>query len=81
LFGIRYLILSARDRPPVPASPSPWSPSCRRAWGTRGVAATQEKRRVPLKAGEIIKLLETDGWYLIATRGSHRQYKHPGQAT
>jgi predicted RNA binding protein YcfA (HicA-like mRNA interferase family) len=32
---------------------------------------------VPLKVGEIIKLIETDGWYLIATRGSHRQYKHP----
>jgi hypothetical protein len=32
---------------------------------------------VPLKAGEIMKVIETDGWYLIATRGSHRQYKHP----
>jgi len=26
---------------------------------------------------DIIKQLELDGWYLIATRGSHRQYKHP----
>ena len=32
---------------------------------------------MPLKAGEIIKLLETDRWYLIATRGSHRQYQGP----
>ena len=32
---------------------------------------------MPLKVGEIIKVIETDGWYLIATRGSHRQYKHP----
>jgi predicted RNA binding protein YcfA (HicA-like mRNA interferase family) len=32
---------------------------------------------VPLKVGEIIKVIGTDGWYLIATRGSHRQYKHP----
>jgi predicted RNA binding protein YcfA (HicA-like mRNA interferase family) len=31
---------------------------------------------VPLKADEIIKVIETDGWYLIATRGTHRQYKH-----
>jgi predicted RNA binding protein YcfA (HicA-like mRNA interferase family) len=38
---------------------------------------TLKKGRVPLKVGEIIKLIETDGWYLIATRGSHRQYKHP----
>jgi predicted RNA binding protein YcfA (HicA-like mRNA interferase family) len=34
---------------------------------------------VPLKVGEIIKLIETDGWYLAATRGSHRQYKHPSK--
>ena len=26
---------------------------------------------------DIIKLLEKDGWFLIKTRGSHRQYKHP----
>jgi predicted RNA binding protein YcfA (HicA-like mRNA interferase family) len=22
-------------------------------------------------------LIEEDGWFLVATRGSHRQYKHP----
>ena len=25
---------------------------------------------------DIIRLLEDDGWYLVVTRGSHRQYKH-----
>lgn len=30
-----------------------------------------------LKVSEIIKLIEADGWRLVATRGSHRQYKHP----
>ena len=25
---------------------------------------------------EIIELLEEDGWYLVVTKGSHRQYKH-----
>jgi len=34
---------------------------------------------VPLKVSEIIKMIEADGWYLVATRGSHRQYKHPRQ--
>jgi len=34
---------------------------------------------VPLKVSEIIKLIETDGWYLAAVRGSHRQYKHPSK--
>jgi len=26
---------------------------------------------------EIIKKIETDGWYLVRIRGSHHQYKHP----
>jgi len=34
---------------------------------------------VPLKVSEIIKLIEADGWYLAATRGGHRQYKHPSK--
>ncbi|MFN6517308.1 MAG: type II toxin-antitoxin system HicA family toxin [Nostoc sp. CreGUA01] len=29
-----------------------------------------------MKVREVIKLIETDGWYLARTRGSHRQYKH-----
>ncbi|MFB3765534.1 MAG: type II toxin-antitoxin system HicA family toxin [Methanotrichaceae archaeon] len=30
-----------------------------------------------MKVREIIRLVEADGWYLIRTRGDHRQYKHP----
>jgi predicted RNA binding protein YcfA (HicA-like mRNA interferase family) len=30
-----------------------------------------------MKVREVIRLLEADGWYLVATKGSHRQYKHP----
>jgi len=26
---------------------------------------------------EVIRLIEADGWSLVATRGSHRQYRHP----
>jgi predicted RNA binding protein YcfA (HicA-like mRNA interferase family) len=33
-----------------------------------------------VKAREAIRLIEDDGWYLVATRGSHRQYKHPSKA-
>lgn len=29
-----------------------------------------------MKVREIIRVIETDGWYLDRTRGSHRQYKH-----
>jgi predicted RNA binding protein YcfA (HicA-like mRNA interferase family) len=25
---------------------------------------------------EILEILRRDGWYLVATRGSHRQFKH-----
>lgn len=34
---------------------------------------------MPPKIRDIIKRLENDGWYLVATRGSHRQYKHPNK--
>jgi predicted RNA binding protein YcfA (HicA-like mRNA interferase family) len=30
-----------------------------------------------MKVKEIIRLIETDGWVLKRTRGSHRQYQHP----
>jgi len=29
-----------------------------------------------MKIREVIKLIEVDGWYLVTTKGSHRQYKH-----
>jgi predicted RNA binding protein YcfA (HicA-like mRNA interferase family) len=37
-----------------------------------------------MKVKEIIRILEDDGWFLVGTRGSHRQYKHlgrPGRVT
>ena len=37
-----------------------------------------------MKVREILRLLRDDGWYLIATEGSHRQFKHltkPGRVT
>ena len=30
-----------------------------------------------MKVEDVIRLLEGEGWFLVATRGSHRQYKHP----
>jgi predicted RNA binding protein YcfA (HicA-like mRNA interferase family) len=30
-----------------------------------------------MKVREVIELLKTSGWALVAIRGSHRQYKHP----
>ena len=29
-----------------------------------------------MKVRDIIKMIDDDGWCLIATKGSHRQYRH-----
>ena len=30
-----------------------------------------------MKVRDVIRMIEDDGWHLVRTRGSHRQYKHP----
>ncbi len=30
-----------------------------------------------MKIRDVIKLIKADGWYIVHTKGSHRQYKHP----
>ncbi len=30
-----------------------------------------------MKIREAIRLVESDGWYLARTRGSHQHFKHP----
>jgi len=30
-----------------------------------------------MKIRDVIRLLEGDGWFEVARRGSHRQFKHP----
>lgn len=30
-----------------------------------------------MKVKDLIKMLEADGWVLVRTRGSHRQFGHP----
>jgi len=37
-----------------------------------------------MKVRDVIKIIEADGWYLVRTRGSHRQFRHrvkPGHVT
>jgi predicted RNA binding protein YcfA (HicA-like mRNA interferase family) len=31
---------------------------------------------VGMKVSEILRKLQEDGWYLVVTKGSHRQFKH-----
>jgi hypothetical protein len=33
--------------------------------------------RSDVKIRDVLRLLHDDGWELVRTRGSHRQYKHP----
>jgi predicted RNA binding protein YcfA (HicA-like mRNA interferase family) len=33
-----------------------------------------------VKVSEILRLLSDDGWLIVATRGSHRQFKHPSKS-
>ncbi|MGO9468711.1 MAG: type II toxin-antitoxin system HicA family toxin [Isosphaeraceae bacterium] len=32
-----------------------------------------------MKVKEVLKLLSDDGWSLVVTRGSHRQFRHPSK--
>ncbi len=37
-----------------------------------------------MKVRDLIKLIQNDGWFLVRTRGSHRQFHHatkPGTVT
>jgi predicted RNA binding protein YcfA (HicA-like mRNA interferase family) len=31
----------------------------------------------PVQVRDVLAVIEADGWFLVATRGSHRQYRHP----
>jgi len=43
----------------------------------RGVMRILEVQ--PVKVREVIAMLRADGWTLVATRGDHRQFKHPAK--
>ena len=30
-----------------------------------------------MKVRQVLKLLRSDGWYQVPSRGGHRQFKHP----
>jgi predicted RNA binding protein YcfA (HicA-like mRNA interferase family) len=32
-----------------------------------------------MKVSDVLLMLRNDGWFLVATRGSHRQFKHPSK--
>ena len=37
-----------------------------------------------MKVSHVLRMVHEDGWFLVGTKGSHRQFKHPtkpGRAT
>jgi predicted RNA binding protein YcfA (HicA-like mRNA interferase family) len=45
---------------------------------------TTIRREADLKVRDAIKLIEDDGWYVVARKGDHQQFKHatkPGRVT
>jgi len=34
---------------------------------------------VAAKVADILRLLQEDGWFMVAQRGSHRQFRHPSK--
>lgn len=32
-----------------------------------------------MKVSEVLSRLKAEGWYLVGTKGSHRQFKHAGK--
>ena len=32
-----------------------------------------------MKVADVLRMLNDDGWLVVATRGSHRQFKHPSK--
>ena len=60
--------VGAFDR--VPQCRSAAVPQCRSA-------AVARYAFWPMKVSALLRLIESDGWQLARTRGSHRQYKHP----
>ena len=51
-------------------------PSCWESTG-RAMMRLEPWAGWAMKIREVMKLIERDGWFLVAVRGSHRQYKHP----
>jgi predicted RNA binding protein YcfA (HicA-like mRNA interferase family) len=39
-----------------------------------------DTRWMPVKVRELIRVLEKDGWFIVRTSGSHRQFHHASKA-
>ena len=71
------------------ASVGAWRSPGAHLHGVQGVAGSNpaaptsfyRDRLMPsIKVRDAIRIVEADGWFLVYTRGSHRQFKHPVKA-
>lgn len=47
----------------------------------KSIARTEARQTLLfMKVRDLLKLLNDDGWYLVTTVGSHRQFKHPAKS-
>ena len=46
----------------------------------QGTATFHGDRKAIVKIRDVVRLIEEDGWYLVVTKGSHRQFKHSVKA-
>ncbi len=91
IHGFRARILemvdSARTRvPSAVCRPYAELPSVHPARRVRrgSVNSLEDVDQMPLKVRELLALLEREGWMLVRTKGSHRQFRHaskPGTVT
>ncbi len=49
---------------------------CFKRWGYQLANRIVDHYLGEMKVSEVLRLLDDDGWYLVATKGSHRQFKH-----
>lgn len=59
------------------AAPEEGGSRCR--WGRATIVRRLAGTLFAVKIRDLVRLLEQDGWRLVRTRGSHRQFKHAGK--
>jgi predicted RNA binding protein YcfA (HicA-like mRNA interferase family) len=71
----RYVRLTSNVRP---RKTSLGVPASNTNWPTPPTGASVYA--AGMKVAEVLRLLQQDGWVLVAQRGSHRQFKHGSKA-
>jgi predicted RNA binding protein YcfA (HicA-like mRNA interferase family) len=44
------------------------------------LSAVYDEVAMPVKVQDLLSMLQTDGWFQVRQRGSHRQLRHPTES-